>query len=531
MATKRSNNQYTLDDLLGLAVKELEESVTKPNILSYTPYPEQERFHKCDLFGRYVSGGNRGGKTDSVVVEAIWWATNTHPFLKRPESWGTGALELRFVVVDVSKGVEQIILPKLKRWCATSMLIDGSFEKSWDSNNMIFTFSNGSTIDFLTHGMGLEKFGGVPRHIVFFDEEPPQHIFNETLMRLIDYDGKWVIAATPVTGMTWTFDLLWEPAEAAIAAGEEHDTGIFTLSAAQNPYLKAENLDKFMIGMNREEREVRESGKFVARSGLVFPSFPMNLHKFVHEPIMPPRSWKIYSSVDFGLNNPTAWLWHAVGPGGDIITFAEHYKNEMLVNEHSQIVKAREASWGLVPSHRVGDPAGSQRSGITGTSTLQEYALRGIYIQTDGIPHEVAIGIEKMQQYFRFTTDSYWSVDGEPMPKWVISSNCTNLIRELKKLRWKTYASEKLAYDHNKTEEVHKKDDHAFDSARYFATLMPDLTPADVEPTMAHVPTTISYQDLMAKMSMDPEVQFTEESPALVSDWQTEFYEEPSYDY
>lgn len=523
-----ASKKYTLEDLLGVAVRELEDSVTKPNILSYQPYPEQERFHRCELSGRYVSGGNRGGKTDSEVVEAIWWATNTHPFRKRPESWGTGALQLRFIVVDVAKGVEQIILPKLKRWCATSMLIDGSFEKSWDSNNLIFTFANGTTIDFLTHGMGLEKHGGVPRHIIFFDEEPPQHIFNEALMRLIDYDGWWVIAATPVTGMTWTFDLLWEPAEAALTAGTESDVGIFTLSAAQNPYLKAENLDRFMIGMNREEREVRESGKFVARSGLVFPTFAMNLHKFVVEPIMPPRGWKIYSSVDFGLNNPTAWLWHAVSPTGDILTFAEHYQNETLVNEHAQIVKAREASWGFTPEVRVGDPAGSQRSGITGTSTLQEYALRGIYIQTDGIPHEVAIGIEKMQQYFRFTTDTCWSKDDEPMPKWVISSNCTNLIRELKKLRWKTYASEKLAYDHNKTEEVHKKDDHAFDSSRYFATLMPDLTPSDVGHTIDHVPTTVNYQDLIAKMSSDPDVRFAEDNAG--DEWHTEYsYDEGSY--
>jgi hypothetical protein len=45
----------------------------------------------------------------------------------------------------------------------------------------------------------------------------------------------------------------------------------------------------------------------------------------------------------------------------------------------------------------------------------------------------------------------------------------------MKKLRWGSYSSDKMAYDMNKQEVVHKKDDHAFDSARYFATTRPDL--------------------------------------------------------
>jgi phage terminase large subunit-like protein len=115
------------------------------------------------------------------------------------------------VVVDIAKGVEQIMLPKFKRWIppATSST---SWDKSWDNANLILTFANGSTIDFVTWGMDMMKLGGVPRHGIFFDEEPPQHIFNESLMRLIDYKGFWVIAATPTKGMGWTFDLLWEPA-------------------------------------------------------------------------------------------------------------------------------------------------------------------------------------------------------------------------------------------------------------------------------------------------------------------------------
>lgn len=522
----RAAPRVAIKDLFSTVVEEFDLSISSPNLLSYgqKSYPEQERFHKSDAFGRFISGGNRGGKTDAIVVESIWLATDTHPFRDRPAKWGHGAIQQRFVVVDVTKGVELIILPKLKRWIPKSYLIEGRWDKSWDSGSLILTFANGSTIDFVTHGMTLDKHGGVPRHVIYFDEEPPQPIYNENMMRLIDFDGYWVIAATPVKGMGWTYDLLWEPS----VEGTLKDVDTFTLSAEQNPYLEAETFDRFMIGMNKEEREIRESGAFVARSGLVFPQFNMNLDKFVIEPMMPPLNWEIYTSVDHGYNNPTAWLWHAVSPQGDIVTFAEHYASEMIVADHSNIVKEREKAWGRVITYRVGDPAMKQRNGVTGTSIITEYALNGIYIGVEGIPHDVMIGIEKQQQYFQFREDSIWAPEGGVGPKWVITSNCHNYIRELKRLRWATYSSDRIAYDMNKQEEVHKKDDHAFDSGRYFATTRPELTPIGYSGlTRPDKPKTISYQEMMGKLAADPTVHFVDDE---LTEWTTQVSNEDLYD-
>ena len=504
--------QPTAAELLQLAIAELDQSVHQPNILNYgeKEYPEQLRFHKCSYRGRFISGGNRGGKTDAIVVEAIWWATNSHPYLLRPLEWGTGAIQLRFVVVDVSKGIEQILIPKMKRWIPRSYLIDGDWSKSWDSSNYILTFANGSTIDFVTWGMDMMKLGGVPRHGIFFDEEPPQNIFNESMMRLLDYNGFWVIAATPTKGMGWTFDLLWEPA----LEGREKEIATFVLSAEQNPYLQAdlEDMNFYTMGMDKEERAIREKGDFVARSGLVFPTFSQNLdqHLVDFNPSDVPKNWAVYASVDHGLNNPTAWLWHAVSPEGDIVTFAEHYQAEMVVSEHAQIVKQRELSWGLKPDsvERMGDPAMRQRNGITGTSIIQEYALHGVYVNVEGIPHDVMIGIEKMQAYMRFRDDTRW---GKNRPKWVVGRNCPNLIREMKKLRWATYSSDKMAYSMNKQEVIHKKDDHAADSARYFATTRPDLTPFVESAGSDDPPTTLRYEELLLRMREDPTVEFAED--------------------
>ena len=244
----------------------------------------------------------------------------------------------------------------------------------------------------------------------------------------------------------------------------------------------------------------------------MFPDFNQNLERYLVDfgPGDVPNTWAIYASVDHGLNNPTAWLWHAVSPTGDIVTFAEHYQSNMIVSEHAQVVKQRELSWGKKPDdvERMGDPAMRQRNGVTGTSIIQEYALHGVYVNVEGIPHDVMVGIEKMQSYFRLRDDSRW---GTNRPKWVISRNCPNLIRELKKLRWASYSSDKMAYEMNKQEVVHKKDDHAFDSARYFATTRPDLKPVMDTDGVKDAPTTLSYEELLLKMREDPTVEFAED--------------------
>lgn len=514
--------------LLEFALTELEAPIRKGNRFSYTPYPKQEEFHRSECLGRYIAGANRAGKTDAEVMEAIWWCTDTHPFLKRPESWGKGAIRGRFVVVDLVKGVEDIILPKLKRWCATSDLKNGSFEESWDARTNMFTFRNGSTIQFLTHGMDLDKHGGVPLHFVFFDEIPPQNIFNENLMRLNDYKGFWVIAATAVGGMGWTYDYIWEPWE-----NDEEFRGkrfrdfisCYQFKQSDNPYLEADEMERglYTIAMDDAERMIREEGAFTAKSGFVFPNFRKKTHVLEEPlPLRDFRNWAWYSSVDFGWNNPTAWLWHAVAPDGRIYTFAESYGSKTTTSEWAQIIHEREAGFGKQPEVRVGDPAGNQHQMNTGTSVIAEYARRGIYIGTEGIPKDPMIGIEKMQSYLQIQPLSGW---GRNTPTWMISPNCPNLIKELGRLRWASYESDKKSYELNAKEEVHKKDDHAFDSAKYFATMMPDLRPL-VDETTEGNPIHLSFVQMMEVLREDAGVVFHNETWDTQDDYSSEEHED-----
>lgn len=481
---KKSQQPTSIAQLFTDAAKTLERSIKEPNIAMYKPHSKQVIFHSSPDYGRIYIGGNRTGKSYSAVVEDIWWATGTHPYRETPPPPVRG----RVVAVDYVKGVAQIILPLFKRLVLPSMLVNGSWEDSYSSGERVLTFANGSTIEFMSYEQETEKFAGTSRHFIHYDEEPPKNVYDECQMRILDTDGEFWISMTPVEGMTWLYETLYEKiaegSDTEILIPENAPVRQVTRSPSlemtcievdmdENPYLSERGKRRALNSATDEESyQARKSGKFVQMQGLIFPEFDPEVH--VIEPFIPDKRWDWYMSIDHGWNNPTAILWHAVSPDGTIYTFSEHYKSQMTIEQHATTIHMREAAWGKSPEIRTGDPAMKQTSGITATSIVTEYADRGIYLSLETVPRDVSIGLAKMHQYLRINP-------GTGKPKWYITADCVNFIREIKKLRYKTFASKKMEYNNNKQEQIHKKDDHACDSARYFSTFLPDLSMSEYE--------------------------------------------------
>ena len=441
----------------------IRQQAERPNLYAYVPHEKQRRFHTSEKHTKLYIGGNRSGKTTGGVVEDIFWAMGRHPFRKVPAAPTRG----RVVAVDLTQGVAKIILPEFARWLPPSFLINGSWEDSYDKVLRTLTLANDSFIEFMSYDQDLDKFAGTSRHWTHYDEEPPKHIFNECEARLIDTGGSSWLTMTPVEGMSWVFDDLYNPGK----EGDDPDIEVIEVDMAENPHVDAIARERYLKTLDPEERKAREHGHFVQQGGRVLKEFAKDTH--VIPSVIPPLDWEWYVSIDHGFNNPTAMLWHAVSKDDDVITFSEHYASEMTVAEHAAIFHERNKLFGRTPDVVCGDPAMHQRSAITGTSIIQEYADHDVYISTDGIPRDVATGVNKMVQYLRLgPTNS---------PKWKITEDCDALCNEMLRLRWKTWANRKMAYENNKHEQIHKKDDHACDSARYFFTLLPDLTPIESE--------------------------------------------------
>lgn len=463
---RRAKQQAVNKDAILMQINEgIRRQANRPNLYAYAPHQKQLVFHKSTKHCKLYIGGNRSGKTTGGVAEDIFWAMGRHPFRKVPDAPTRG----RVCAVDFTQGVEKIILPEFGRWMPPSFLVNGSWEDSYDKQLRTLTLTNGSFIEFMSYDQDLDKFAGTSRHWTHYDEEPPHHIYNECQARLIDTDGSSWLTMTPVEGMSWVYDDLYVPGK----ENNDPDVEVIEVDMLENPHVSPEAAERYLKGLSKQEREAREHGTFVQLGGRVLKEFARETH--VIEPIIPPFDWEWYASFDHGFNNPTAIEWHAVSPRGNVITFSEHYASEMTVKEHAAVYHARCEALGKYPDIVVGDPAMRQRNAVTGTSIIQEYSDHGIYIATEGIPRDTATGVNKMVQYLRLNENN--------VPMWQITSNCDALINEALRLRWKTWANRKMQYENNKHEEIHKKDDHACDSTRYFFTLMPDLKPQVTEDT------------------------------------------------
>ena len=487
MSTTKKH-EFSLNEVFSRIGVGLKQSAQRPNIYGYSPHEKQELFHSASGKHRLYIGGNRAGKTVGGTVEDIWWLTGRHPYRETPPPPVRG----RIVGVDFLNGIEKILRPEMARWLPLSELKGGSWSSAYSKSERVLTLENGSTVEYMSYDQDLDKFAGTSRHFVHFDEEPPQDIFIECSMRLIDTGGSWWMTMTPVEGMTWIFDDIYLPG----VEGTNSLISVIQVDMSENPHLSQGEIDNFMLGLSDEERIARKQGKFVQLGGLVFKHFSPDIH--VIDPIIPPKEWQWFESMDHGYNNPTAHLWHAVSSDDQVITFGEHYEAEQTVDYHAQIVHARNAQYGKVPEIFVADPAISQRQAVTGTSIHEEYARRGLaYVLGN---NDVSVGINRMAQYLKP------GVDGQP--RWLITRNCVNLVREMQRLRWKTWATKKMANQNNKYDTIHKKDDHAPDSARYFFSLMPDLTPNNFEPAKLNpgiygvtgVDPTNSYDTILSRL-------------------------------
>jgi len=458
-------------------------------------------FHSATKRHRLYIGGNRSGKTTGGIAEDIWWLTGRHPYRRIPQ----GGVRGRIVGVDFVNGIEKILLPEFKRWCPVADLRGGTWSDAWDTQERTLHFENGSFVEFMSYDQDVDKFAGTSRHFIHFDEEPPQDIYIECIARLVDTGGSWWMTLTPVMGMQWMYDDIYIPG----TQNPNSNVSVIEVEMYENPHLGAAEIQSFLESLPAEDRDARVKGKFQRRGGVIFKSYSVSTHVIDDFELPPPGIGEVYASLDHGYNNPTAWLWHYISPDGDIVTFNEHYESEMIIEDHVQHVKLFNQIHKREPTIYVGDPAIAQHTGVTKDSVQSQYANFGIGVMLGN--NDVTVGINKMNAYLQ-------------RGRWKITRNCENLIKELPKYRWRTWANKKSERDNNPYDIPHKKDDHAIDSARYMFTLMPDLTPMKQEPVKSPDPVAEEmYERIRTRPVFDKNASRV---PALKGEWHTEYVDE-----
>lgn len=455
MAKKQSHSPSEVLQQISSGIKTY---ANKPNIYGYKPHDKQMEFHTSSAPRRLFLGGNRSGKTVGGAVEAVWWLTGKHPYRKTPPPPVQG----RCVSVDFLNGVEKIVRPEIARWLPNSELKGGSWHTAYNRELRTLTLENGSTLEFMSYDQDLDKFAGTSRSFVWFDEEPPKEIYTENLLRLLDQGGHLWITMTPVEGMTWIYDELF------LAGRTDPSIGVIVVDMTDNVHLNPGEIESFTSGLSKDDKEARIHGRFIQLGGLIYKQFGS---KNIIDPMTPPKNWLWIAGMDHGYNNPTAWLWAAVGPDGQVIIHNEHYEGGQIVQYHAERVHQINREHERLPDYYVGDPSIRNTDPITGTSVLLEYQEAGVPIVPGN--NDVSAGINRVARYLE-------GIDGRP--RLYITRNCANLLKEIQRYHWSTWATKKHNFEKNKKEEPHKKDDHACDALRYIIASRPEMDAGPRDP-------------------------------------------------
>ena len=413
-----------------------------------TVHEKQMAFHRCPKRNRWVFGGNRSGKTECGAVETVWRARGIHPFRenKRTEGWVVSLT--REVQRDVAQ--RKVLSYLKKEWIADVVMISGRSDAPEggviDYITVRNVFGTLSRIGFKSCESGREKFQGTGLDYVWFDEEPPEDIYDECRMRLADRRGDMFGTMTPLKGRTFVYSRIY--------MSDDPDVWCEFMERADNPYLDPAEIVSLTASLPDDVLESRRYGRFVRRSGLVYPEFEESVH--VIDPFPVPPEWQDTLSIDPGLHNPLACHWYAADGDGNVYVVAEHYAAGKDIDWHAEriIAKCRELGW---KSDRHGryaaliDSAADQRT-LGGTrSVVSLFADRGILADTR-VDKDVYSGINTVKSYLK----------GESgRPRLYIFRPCVNLIRELKTYSW------------GDGERPVKRDDHCLDELRYYLMTAP----------------------------------------------------------
>jgi hypothetical protein len=274
---------------------------------------------------------------------------------------------------------------------------------------------------------------------------------------------------TPVEGMTWLYDEIYEPG----MLRQNPNIFVVEVDMTDNPYLSEGEIQIFISTLTEDEKSARVHGKYVHRGGLIYKSFDPKIHVIDEFDFKQP-GLMIACSMDHGFNNPTCFGWFAVDREERVVQFHEHYESGQTVDYHANKFHEINQQLDIRPEYIVGDPSIRNTQAITGTSISEEYAKYGVYIILGN--NQVKDGIGRVARFLARRKDESNS-EKVGKPGLLITKDCQQTIKEYRRYRWKTYHSKKSQHDNNALEIPQKKDDHAMDMTRYFIMSRPDLTP------------------------------------------------------
>lgn len=422
------------------------EMIRKSAGVYYCPACEitEERTSQKDSLiemGREVTaiiGGNRSGKSETGAQLAVamaagrkqkwvkdWLEINDLPFDLVPENHGNVWVSS----LSYADGLNYL-RPKLDRY-----LPKGTKRFFWNSQNQARALlPGGGVITCKSADSGADKYQGASITFAWLDEEHPEDVFQETLLRLVDRRGTCLITLTPIKGLSWI--------QEKFINQKLDGFKVCKLSSLDNPWISSRKIRQTVQHMSDESIRTRLYGEFTKQQGLIYPEFEFDKHIY-RGPISDLKpDWPRFRSIDFGTRHPFCCLWAALGPDKTVYIYRELYQTEKTTIENGNDIN-RLSKDDPEFEFSVADPESRD-----GRLTL----ARSCRIQTHPAPKHIGVieGINIVKEFLH--------PDANGNPHLFIFPSCKNTIKEFRKYQWAK----------NQDRDFPKKtNDHAMDSLRY----------------------------------------------------------------
>lgn len=381
-------------DQAAALLTEVERTKRENRLQDYRPYPKQRQFHELGktFRERLLRAGNQNGKSFCIGAEAAYHLTGEYPADWKGRRW------MRPVVVWASSDTgettrdnpQRVLLGlpgdegtgAIPRRCLGGAGMYGMASGVADLYDFIRVkhhtngrFDGWSMLRFKYYAQGRRKWQGPPVDFVWYDEEPPEDIYDEGLARTIATGGMVAMSFTPLLGMSEVVRrFIPDP-------GADRADVNMTIDDAEHipPEKRAQIIASFPV----HEREARARGVPTLGSGRVFPISETAIKIKAFEI---PGHWRRICALDFGWQHPFAAIWLAIDPDTDTTYVTDCYKiSEATPATHVDAVKPRCGKDAWMPVAWPHD--GHQHEKGSGIVLQRQYRDRGLNMLAQHAQH------------------------------------------------------------------------------------------------------------------------------------------------
>lgn len=289
-------------------LSEVQNYLDAEKIADYRPYAKQIQFHAAGktFRERLFRAGNQNGKSFCVGSEVSYHLTGLYP------KWWPGRRWDRPTVVWASgetgeatrDNPQRVLLgnPKeegtgtIPARCLGDRGMAFGVANLYDYAKVRHVSGGWSLLRFKYYAQGRRKWQGPPVDFVWFDEEPPEDIYDEGLARTIATGGMAAMSFTPLQGMSSVVLRF-------LGSSKTLDRKDINMTIEDAEHISSEERARIIASFPAHEREARAKGIPTLGSGRIFPVAEEDISV---APFEIPSHWVQINGLDFGWDHPSA---------------------------------------------------------------------------------------------------------------------------------------------------------------------------------------------------------------------------------